>query len=144
MELTLNLIWVCVAIVGVLVQIVMLSRARAGAPARRPGSNWQKIVAMGCALVILFFVISMTDDLHDQTLVFEETKLSRITPGAKTSPHSASDRSVPLDFLLFFLIVPFTPPSPSMSRLGRSSQFLFVDAIECESLCNRAPPVTPA
>ncbi len=138
MELTLNLVWVCVAIAGILVQIVMLSRA--AAPLGRQESNWRKIVAMGCALVILFFVISMTDDLHDQALLLEEKKLSRLAPGTRTSVHPSSDRSIAIDLLLFFPPVAFSPPLPAARRLVEPSDLLFALAVVCESFCGRAPP----
>jgi hypothetical protein len=139
MELTLNLVWVCVAIAGILAQIVMLSRA--AAPAGRQGSNWRKIVAMACALVILFFVISMTDDLHDQALLLEERKLSRVTAGTGTRTHAAPARLVSADFLLFHFPVPLSPPMPAVWRLMERPAFLFVAAAESESLCGRAPPL---
>jgi hypothetical protein len=142
MELTLNLVWVCVAIAGVFAQIVM--RSRASAPADRQANNWRKIVAMVCALVILFFVISMTDDLHDQALLLEERRLSRVAAGAGTRAHSASPRYVPADFLVFHLPMPLSPSPPSVRRLVDPAEFLFAAAIECESLCGRAPPVSLA
>ena len=140
MELTLNLVWVCVAIAGILAQIVMLSRA--AAPADRQASNWRKIVAMVCALVILFFVISMTDDLHDQALLLEERKPSQVADGTGTRAHSASARSVPADFLVFHLPVPLCPPMPAARRLVESAEFQFAAAIDCESLSSRAPPLS--
>jgi hypothetical protein len=143
MELTLNLVWVCVAIAGILVQIVMLSRYAAASG--RPANSWPKIMAMGCALVILFFVISMTDDLHDQALLLEDSKLSRITSGTGTSEHCASDRSTGLHLLQFFPVVPFSLPGlPAGSRLIGPLKLRFAATIECEKLRGRAPPVIPA
>jgi hypothetical protein len=139
MELTLNLVWVCVAIAGILAQIVMLSRA--GALAGRQASNWRKIVAMVCALVILFFVISMTDDLHDQALLLEERKLSQIEAGPGTRAHSAPARFVSADFLLFHFPVPPSPPMLAVGRLMERPAFVFAAAAESESLCGRAPPL---
>ena len=142
MELTLNLVWVCVAIAGILAQIVMLSRA--SAPAGRQANNWRKIVAMVCALVILFFVISMTDDLHDQALLLEERKLSRVTGSTGTRAHSASPRYAPADFLVFHLPMPLSPPQPAVRRLVEPAEFLFAARFESESLSGRAPPVSLA
>jgi hypothetical protein len=142
MELTLNLVWVCVAIAGILVQIVMLSRA--GGYADRPSNHCQKILAMICALVILFFVISMTDDLHDQTLLIEERRISRMAAGADIPAHPASTRWIPIGLLLHFSPVAFMPPLPAERRLVERSESLFVPAIEGESLCGRAPPNSPA
>jgi hypothetical protein len=139
MELTLNLVWVCVAIAGILAQIVMLSRA--AVPSDRQGSNWRKIVAMVCVLVILFFVISMTDDLHDQALLLEEPKLSQVEAGPGTRAHSAPARLVHADFLLFHFPEPLSPSMPALRRLMEHPAFLFAAAAESESLCGRAPPL---
>jgi hypothetical protein len=139
MELTLNLVWVCVAIAGILAQIVLLSRA--AAPSDRQGSNWRKIVAMVCVLVILFFVISMTDDLHDQALLLEERRLSQVEAGPGTRAHSAPARFVSADFFLFHFPVPLSPLMPTVRRLMERPAFLFVAAAESESLCGRAPPL---
>jgi len=141
MELTLNLVWVFVAIAGILAQIVMLSRA--ATVADRQASNWRKIVAMVCALVILFFVISMTDDLHDQALLLEERKLSQVAAEARTRAHSASARLTPADFLLFHLPL-LLPPRPAARRLVEPAEFLFAAAVECESRSGRAPPLSLA
>jgi hypothetical protein len=142
MELTLNLVWVCVAIAGILAQIVMLSRA--AAPADRRASNWRKIVAMACALVILFFVISMTDDLHDQALLLEERRLSQVEAGTGTRAHAAPARFVSADFLLFHFPLPLSPPMPAVRRLMERAAILFAAAAESESLCGRAPPISLA
>ncbi|HYL85569.1 MAG TPA: hypothetical protein VE263_15140 [Candidatus Angelobacter sp.] len=142
MELTLNLVWVCVAIAGILVQVVMLSRTVSSS--ERPVSQCRKIVAMGCSLVILFFVISMTDDLHDQEIVIEERKASRMSAGADVSGPAASARSIPADFLLFFGPEAFSLALPSVSGPLERSESLFVAAIEGEARCGRAPPVSLA
>jgi hypothetical protein len=142
MELTLNLVWVCVAIAGILAQIVMLSRACT--PADREAGNWRKIVAMSCALVILFFVISMTDDLHDQALLLEERKLSQVEAATGTRAQAAPARFVHADFLLFHLPAPLSPPLPAVRRPVEPGKSLCAAAIECESLCGRAPPISLA
>jgi hypothetical protein len=138
MELTLNLVWVCVAIAGILVQIV----TSATAPRTPEGpSPSRKIVAMGCALVILFFVISMTDDLHDQVLVFEESKLSRVSAGARASAHAASNRVPAFPLLGFFPLTPFSlPPLTAARRPIQQFALRFAAASERAQLCGRAPP----
>jgi len=136
MELTLNLVWVGVAIVGILVQIVLLSRA----PQRE--GHWQKIVAMACALVILFFVISMTDDLHDQALLLEERKLARISVVTRASAHRPSDRAFAYHLEQFFPVALFSPPSlAAAGRLIEVFECGFTPALQSEILCSRAPPV---
>jgi hypothetical protein len=142
MELALNLAWVCVAIAGIAVQFIMLSR---GAPSSgQPPGRWRKIVAMSCSLVILFFVISMTDDLHDQEIMVEESKFSRIVPGTGTSSQPSPDRVVPVVFLLTFTAAGLTPALPAVRRPMEPSEALFAAAIERDLLCGRAPPASLA
>lgn len=140
MELTLNLVWVGVAIAGIVLQWITLSRAVKSSD--RSASTCQKIVAMGCALVILFFVISMTDDLHDQEVLVEERKVSRVGANAQTVAHPDAPRSIPADFLLLSPPSSFSPSLPSTRRGPDSSEFLFAAAIEHQTLCSRAPPIT--
>lgn len=138
MELTLNLVWVFVAIGGILVQIVTTAMAPRAADGPSPS---RKIVAMGCALVILFFVISMTDDLHDQVLVFEESKLSRVTAGTRALAHTASDRVSAFPLLGFFPVTPSSlPPLIAAQRPIQTLELAFAAVAERERLCGRAPP----
>ena len=140
MELILNLVWVFVAIAGILLQIVTLSRT-AGA-SHRAASPARKVVAMGCALVILFFVISMTDDLHDQLLVWEESKHPRISAGTKNVVNAPSSRIVALGFLASLSPVLFFPPAPGWSRLAAPRDFQFAPSFVRESFGGRAPPTS--
>jgi len=143
MELTLNLVWLAVAVAGILTQTVMLSRARSSRRSR--DGQWRKIVAMGCALVILFFVISMTDDLHDQALLLEERKLSRAAFGTKASAHSPSARSQDLHPFPLLLAAPFSlPPLAALGRFTPQSERQFAAAISLQVLRGRAPPAAQA
>jgi hypothetical protein len=99
---------------------------------------------MTCALVILFFVISMTDDLHDQALLLEERKLSQVEAGRGTRAHAAMARFVSADFLLFHLPMPLSPAMPAARRLMERPAFLFAAAAEHETLRGRAPPLALA
>jgi hypothetical protein len=71
MELALNLAWfvLVVASYGLLVRHFARRRIEcAGRPSR-----CQCVVALGCALAILFPVISLTDDLHEMQAAIEES-----------------------------------------------------------------------
>jgi hypothetical protein len=137
-ELTLNLVWVCVAVAGIVLQWLTLARSvrsSDGAACTR-----QKVVAMACALVILFFVISMTDDLHAQQVLVEERKSSRMAAVVETAAHSTSAKSIPIDFLLLS-----PPPVLSLNllivrRAIETCEVLPVATIVCDDLCGRAPP----
>lgn len=140
MELTLNLVWVCVAVAGILALAVVLSRAAAPSEAR--ASTLQKIVAMGCALVILFFVISMTDDLHNQAVLFEEKKPSRVLSEITNSAPSSTAHLVPFVFLLFVSCASRVFPLPSVKRPVDTPQVSKVASIFSESVDGRAPPLS--
>ena len=142
MELTLNLIWVCVAIAAVLSLFTTLLSS--GAQLRRPESYSRKVIAMGCALVILFFVISMTDDLHNQQVLVEERKGSRIAAVMGAAAHSASARAIPTDFLLFFPPEALSLTLPGLGGLLEPPESLFAAVIESASICGRAPPASLA
>jgi hypothetical protein len=144
MELALNLIWVCVALFGCALLHSNLSRA-SGHPAGRT-SNRQKIIAMGCALIILFFVISMTDDLHDQEIFVEESKFLRMMGGSSSPSLAAAHSTVARPFLLFFGFFrsSFTFALPVVRRLLEPLEVSFTAAIDCDQLSGRAPPASPA
>jgi hypothetical protein len=76
MELLLNLAWLVIAMAGYLALGWRLARAnarKADGPTRI-----QCIVALSCALAILFPVISLTDDLHEMQATFEEASSARL------------------------------------------------------------------
>ncbi|HEX8881463.1 MAG TPA: hypothetical protein VF749_15595 [Candidatus Acidoferrum sp.] len=138
MELTLNLVWVCVAIAAILAQIITLSAS--GASLRRPASYVRKLIAMGCALVILFFVISMTDDLHNEQVLVEDRKSSRNAAVTATAANPASPRPVPTHFLLFCPPLTLSTTAPAVRRGIESTEFLPLSDVADEKLCGRAPP----
>jgi hypothetical protein len=141
MELTLNLVWLCVAIVGL--KLLFGSLSRAEALSDRPPNHWRKIVAMGCTLVILFFVISMTDDLHQQEIVLEESKSSRVLSGTGASAQPLLVRMVPMVFLLTSA-ADLTFALPAVRRPVEPPVLSFAAAIVCGLHCGRAPPASLA
>jgi hypothetical protein len=142
MELALNLAWVCVTLSGFALLKSSLSRA-SGCSARQP-SRWQKIMAMSCALIILFFVISMTDDLHDQQMAVEESRSLQVT-AEKASPLRASPHPVVTpSFLLFFAPARYCFSLSAAEKLRRPTEASFASSISRRSLCGRAPPTSLA
>src|ERR1700682_2377204 len=142
MELGRNLVWVCVAIAGIGLLCGSLPRA-AACRDRRP-SNWRKIVAMSCALIILFFVISMTDELHDQEIVVEENKSSRMVPVSGISALSAHGNPIPGVFLVFSFLTSFYPALPSARRPVDGPKLISAAEILRDRLYGRAPPASAA
>jgi hypothetical protein len=142
MELALNLVWVCVAIVGI--GLLCRSLAHTAACPDPPGGHWRKIVAMSCALIILFFVISMTDDLHDQEIVVEENKFSRIVLATGTSAASTPCHVISGVFLVDSALASFAHVLPSERRLIDRPKAVSAAAILCNRVHSRAPPASPA
>jgi hypothetical protein len=142
MELALNLAWVCVAIVGI--GLLCRNLAHAAACPDRPSGNWGKVVAMSCALIILFFVISMTDDLHDQEIVVEDNKLSRIVPASGISAPSIASHVISAVFLVNSALASFAPALLSARRPIERPKVVFAAEILCDGLHGRAPPATLA
>lgn len=137
MELALNLVWLCLALSGFALLGCNLFRTTR-LPARGP-SNKQKIIAMNCASIILFFVISMTDDLHDQEIFVEESKSLRVMAGTGSLSHSSPQAAATP---VFVLVSPFVRPPhlPVLRRLVEISKVFFAVAMRWEVPSDRAPP----
>jgi hypothetical protein len=72
MELLLNLAWLLLALPA----YVLWRSSRTGGRRNRFGSL-QCLLALGCALIVLFPVISATDDLHAMRAEMEESQASK-------------------------------------------------------------------
>jgi hypothetical protein len=68
MELFLNLLWFALAVATVLVWRIYWTRQQRDAHY----DSLQQWTALACALLFLFFAVSMTDDLHSETLLFDD------------------------------------------------------------------------
>jgi hypothetical protein len=73
MELALNLAWLGIAIVIVSLFVFYRCLGERKANSIAP---WRMWVALGCGLILLFFVISCTDDLNEQILTIEDSSFS--------------------------------------------------------------------
>lgn len=84
MELFLNFLWLLIAIFGLSVWRVCWVPGRSGR--REPLHEWTAAVA---ALVFLFFAVSLSDDLHSDLVLFEESTSGRRQAIVLASAHSA-------------------------------------------------------
>jgi hypothetical protein len=82
MELFLNLVWVLLALPA-----YWLWRRDADVRGRRGIDSWQCLFALGCVMVLLFPVISATDDLHAMRAEIEDSAISK-----RAVRQAASDR----------------------------------------------------
>jgi hypothetical protein len=85
MELFLNFLWVLIAVFGLSVWRVCWAPGRSGR--REPLHEWTAAVA---ALVFLFFAVSLSDDLHSNLVLFEESASGRRQAVVLASVHSAA------------------------------------------------------
>lgn len=99
MELALNLAWALIAAASYVLLFRRLAIPRFGhghGPRR-----WQCIVALTCALLILFPVISLTDDLHEIQATAEEAAASVVIKrcvGSHESPPARTIQQIPYLF----------------------------------------------
>lgn len=97
MELLLNLIWIALAI-GSFVIFMLRQRSRHGR------AQWTSVFALACILLVLFPIISASDDLHPSQALMEDA--TRRVLHFASSPHSPAGSSVPISLpvaLLGFL-----------------------------------------
>lgn len=136
MELLLNLAWLLLAIPA-----YQLWRSSNPASRRRCFTSRQCLLALGCVLVLLFPVISATDDLHAMRAEFEESAVNKrsIRQSAEkgSSPHSRL-QSPPA--LIAGLTSLFLPPEYVAQPFG---QDLTAPAAVHLSRAGRAPPAEP-
>jgi hypothetical protein len=137
MELALNLVWVFVALAGIALLGSDLSRASERSVG--PLTKKQKIIAMCCALIILFFVISMTDDLHGIEILAEDNKSLRAAAWV-----GAVSQSLPQATTTLVFVVPSvfecSPDLPALRKLIETSKVLSTIELYPELSSGRAPP----
>jgi hypothetical protein len=85
MELFLNILWVFIALA-----CLGVWRTRWAIQRReREHASWRQWTAVVCALILLFFMVSLTDDLHSELVVFEECSAGRRHATCLACPHHA-------------------------------------------------------
>lgn len=85
MELFLNLLWFAIALIG-------LALWRSIQPAEsRPSRSaaWRQWTAFLCAAVLMFFVVSLSDDLRAEYPVFDESSTCRRQSADMAAQHGA-------------------------------------------------------
>jgi hypothetical protein len=106
MELTLNLVWVCLS------GAVLWRWTRSEKPGA--SSHWFGLLALGCVLLLLFPAVSISDDLQVNSATLEDASVRKWTPGQPHfAPAVATAPSVPE--LPGVTIAFFAAPSPSVS-----------------------------
>jgi hypothetical protein len=86
MELFLNILWFLITLAGL---AVWRTRWMWQTRLRRHAA-WREWTAFVCAMVLLFFVVSLTDDLHAELMLLEECSHTRRHTTCLTCPHHSS------------------------------------------------------
>lgn len=136
MELLLNLAWLLLAIPA-------FQLWRKSKPANQPCrfTSLQCLLALSCALVVLFPVISATDDLHAMRAEMDESPVSkRSVRQASNEKGSIAHNRLPSPPVLVTWSAPLFAtqnfPAPSFPNA------LLVAAAPCLRIFGRAPPAT--
>jgi hypothetical protein len=86
MELGLNLFWVVVAVTSLTLWLRQRSRWSASSQSKR---SLRGLITLGCALAVLFPIISLTDDIHGEQLAVEDSRSSTLKK--RVGSESSSD-----------------------------------------------------
>jgi hypothetical protein len=86
MESLLNILWVLTAVAGLCVWRLRWLRQE-GISERTPAQEWTAMIA---ALVLLFFAVSLTDDLHSELLLNDEGATARRCSLVSSCGHAAT------------------------------------------------------
>lgn len=134
MELLLNLAWLLLALPAYLLWRRTTAKQRDGAGAL------QCLLALGCALVMLFPVISATDDLHAMRAEMEESPASKhgLRQAGNAKSAGASHHSQTPPALLSF---GWSFPVASEQEVAAWPGRLLTSAVDQVSVYGRAPPL---
>ena len=139
MELILNLLWLLTALGAFAWWKPQL--ARAGRKARRGYQALSPFLALACALAVLFPAISVTDDLHPQLAVIEDSSASRRSVASVGGSHGHSNHG-PLASPPALIPAPFQPLGGRTvcESLNVPDSFHPAKTL-ARAACERAPPL---
>lgn len=136
MELLLNLAWFVLA-----VPAYLLWRSSRAANRRYGFSSLQCFLVLGCVLVLLFPVISATDDLHAMRNEIEESSVSKRTIRQAGSERASSWTHCPHAPVLWVDIAGFSFTPDQQYEIFSSSAFALASAPPLRA-SGRAPPAS--
>jgi hypothetical protein len=139
MELLLNILWMLIA-VGLLGTWRTRWVHQRRDSSRRSLQEWS---AVSLALVLLFFAVSMTDDMHAEIVALEECSATRrdlvCLPGAHNLPQSGT--ALHTSSWAIVAPIPFFALSSSQQKLELTTQ-LSSSFFPSDRASSRAPPVS--
>jgi hypothetical protein len=138
MELFLNIVWALIALCGLYLWRTQWVRQEACAK----HTALQQWTAFTCGLVLLFFAVSLTDDLHSEIVLFDECASGRRYSAVGSCAHASPDATK----------IPAVCGVAILPRVAAPERFLAVSTIftvshfplfrfRSEHSSGRAPPV---
>jgi hypothetical protein len=117
METILNLVWVIVALAAVGLCFTRRAKYKQDTRAR----VICEMIAIGCVVLLLFPVISLTDDLHPEVVAVDSASGKR--GGASLLAHAARPHhSTPKTGISFLAVLP--PPAVTTLKFGAAGCFV--------------------
>jgi hypothetical protein len=135
MESFLNFLWVVLALAALYLWRVRWARQ----PRETDHAPWRQWTAFVCALILLFFFVSITDDLHSELVIYEESSASPRHASCAACPHHAP-AAHSTGTVLAILGGPDLVPTFSSTRLLVTGPDLQITRKIPKSLAGRAPP----
>jgi hypothetical protein len=134
MELFLNFFWALIAILTVCLWRRRWMREQRDGH-REPLREW---TAIACALVLLFFAVSLSDDLHAEVMLSDDCFTGR----RHSSCMHASQDSGAVVRTLTAAVLPVIPSLQSLRQSGRVGSLdpLIDSFVRCIKQAGRAPP----
>jgi hypothetical protein len=114
-ELLLNLLWLSVALGATAVWRLSWARERHGGQ----HATFREWTALACSLVLLFFAVSLSDDLHEEVILSDVCSASR--KQVSGSAAGARVSSVPVERQSSTAILPQAHPLALLSTFARIS-----------------------
>jgi hypothetical protein len=136
MESFLNFLWVLLALAALYLWRMRWARQ----PRETDHAAWRQWTAFVCALVLLFFFVSITDDLHSELVIFEESSAGNRHAGCVACPHHAPAAHSTGATLAILDGTEFVPTFSSTGLLTAEVDFRIAREIP-NSHAGRAPPV---
>ena len=132
MELLLNLAWLLLALPA-----FWLWRVSKGAPTSRRFAPLQCLFALACMLVVLFPIVSATDDLHAMRAEVEESPLSK-----RSMRQANSDKPSSWNWHSQPSLIPASSVTVAKVATWHQVPKLSFDSLEAPSIqeAGRAPP----
>lgn len=138
MELFLNIFWSLITVAG-----LILWRTQWARQSRVPRhAAWREWTAFVCSMVLLFFVVSLTDDLHAELMLIEECSSSRRLAACLACPHHASPEN--RNGTHAWAVLPARPNFDSLAFVTPvlSTPEIWQSPLDLQNTFGRAPPAS--